>query len=846
MFTRSVSAQVQVTTFAGSPAGLSGSDDGVGLDASFEAPQGLTFGPNGMLFVTEQGNHTIRRIAPDGTVTTVAGTAGLTGSDLGIGADARFNIPVGIVYRQADNVLYVADAGNSRIRDVFISTNGQSFTADTRTGQAGTGYTNGAVDVARFRNPIGLALSPNGNTLYISDWNNHVIRSLTLPATPTNGQVALHAGQAPIGINPAGGFANGPVNFARFNNPVGLAVDAQGNLYVADEGNHCIRRIAPSPIPGLPAQVTTYAVLGTVAGTANGNATTQARFNTPTGLAFDADGNLYVADQGNHAIRRIDRNTLQVTTVAGLTGTSGLAEGTGAVARFNQPSDLRFDACGNLYVSDRGNNRISKISFFPQIQLSVNGGTASGFVCGTGTVPVSFTATDPGNGYEVQWSVDGTNWGNAGLTSPTYQLEASLEGTEKVVYARVRNTATGCAGDAVFTFTTVVTPPAAPVFPSTTVCAASGSTVSFAGNLGGAARTLQVSETNTPTSVWNDVTDMDPITGNPVFSVILTVATATRYARVLELATGCTSSVVTLTANAAPAAPTFAAGGTSVSICGTGDVSFIASHPGAGYEVQWSTDNTTFGDAGTTSPAYAVAAVASITRYARVRNTTTGCVSSSVTLTGTANAQPAAPTFASTTVSRTGSGDISFTSGSLGTNEEVQWSENGTSGWAANGTSLSSPAYAVAAGATITRYARRFNTSTQCFSASVTLTGTATAAPGQLMGGTIGSSQTLCVGSDPAAFGSTTAASGGTGTLSYQWQSSTAENFSANVTSIAGATAATYDLAVQNTAGTTYYRRRVTDANQAEAFSNVINVVVNALPAAPVLAVQARIGAGNV
>ncbi|MFN8922105.1 MAG: T9SS type A sorting domain-containing protein, partial [Sphingobacteriia bacterium] len=197
-----------------------------------------------------------------------------------------------------------------------------------------------------------------------------------------------------------------------------------------------------------------------------------------------------------------------------------------------------------------------------------------------------------------------------------------------------------------------------------------------------------------------------------------------------------------------------------------------------------------------------------------------------------------------TTVTITGAGNISFTSTSAAVQGvEIQWSENGTSGWAANGSSLSSPSYLVAAGTSITRYARRFNTSTQCFSPSVTLTGTATAANG-LTGGMIGSSQTICAGSDPAAFSSSTAASGGTGMLSYQWQSSA--NMNGPFSAIMGTNSTTYDLPMQNMAGTTYYRRRVTDANQAEAFSNVINVVVNALPTTPVLAVQARIGAGNV
>lgn len=205
------------------------------------------------------------------------------------------------------------------------------------------GYVDGPRLDARFRNPTGLARDAAGN-LFVADTGNHVIRRIS-----TSGQVTTLAGAAG-----QSGSANGTGNAARFSYPWGLAVDAAGNVYVGDSGNHVIRRITPAGV------VTTFAGEVGVAGSNDGTGTA-ARFASPSGLAFDSAGNLYVGDYANSTVRRITPAGV-VTTFAGSPGVFGYADGTGAAARFNYPDGLAFDAAGNLHVADSNNDIIRRVT----------------------------------------------------------------------------------------------------------------------------------------------------------------------------------------------------------------------------------------------------------------------------------------------------------------------------------------------------------------------------------------------------------------------------------------------------------------------------------------------------
>jgi streptogramin lyase len=247
---------------------------------------------------------------------------------------SSFNKAFGVAADSSGNV-YVADAGNNIIR--LISPSG---TVSTFAGTGIAGSTNG-LDTATFNSPMGVAVDNAGN-VYVADYENDLIRKIT-PA----GLVSTIAGKT--GTT---GLVDGADTTVRFNLPESLAVDANGNIYVADNGNNAIRKITPAGV------VSTLAGNG-AAGNANGTGKS-ATFNSPFGIAVDLAGNVYVADSGNNLIRKITAAGV-VSTFAG-NGTKGAGNGTGTASSFNTPTGLAVDAAGNIYVSDENNNIIRKIT----------------------------------------------------------------------------------------------------------------------------------------------------------------------------------------------------------------------------------------------------------------------------------------------------------------------------------------------------------------------------------------------------------------------------------------------------------------------------------------------------
>lgn len=349
-----------VSTLVGTP-GLSGGADGSGTTARFYRPYGIAVDAAGSLVVVDTGNHTIRKVVPPNTVSTLAGPGGSFGSSDGTGTGARFYYPQGATFDRTGN-LYVTDAYNTTIRKV---TPGGSVT--TVAGAPGTfNYLDGLAANARFVYPNGIACTSTG-TLYISDSVFHTIRALT-----PSGEVRTVAGVA--GITP--GSNDGTGLLARFNQPWGIAVDHDDNLYIADTGNHTIRKLTPAGV------VSTVAGLATVRGSADG-ASSAARFSAPLGVAVDAAGVVYVADTSNHTIRKIAADGT-VSTVAGTAGTRGSQDGPAATALFSGPATLAFDSAGNLYIGDSNNYTIRKLT--PDGIVSTIGGLAgqSGSALGAG------------------------------------------------------------------------------------------------------------------------------------------------------------------------------------------------------------------------------------------------------------------------------------------------------------------------------------------------------------------------------------------------------------------------------------------------------------------------------
>jgi len=312
-----------VSTLAGN--GVLGYVNGAGASAEFKQPTGVAVDGQGNLYVVDTYNSVIRKITAAGVVSTLAGntTAGYVD---GAASSAEFNEPFGGIAVDGQGNVYVTDTYNNRIRMItssgVVSTLAPSYTA-------------------AFYNPAGAALDGQGN-LYIGDAGNNRIRVIS-----TTGQVTTMAG------NGTAGFADGigPVA-AEFNNPYGVIVDPQGNVYVADATNNRIRKITPSLV------VSTLAGNGT-AGFADG-AAASAEFNTPVGLGLDSLGNLYVSDYSNNRIRKITPSGV-VSTLAG-NGTVGFADGPAASAEFRFPYGIAVDPHGDVYVADYFNNLVRKIT----------------------------------------------------------------------------------------------------------------------------------------------------------------------------------------------------------------------------------------------------------------------------------------------------------------------------------------------------------------------------------------------------------------------------------------------------------------------------------------------------
>ena len=431
---RKITPDGVVTTFAGT-AGQSGSDDGTGSAARFFAPNSIALDSAGNMFVADTGNDTIRKITPAGVVTTFAGTAGQFGSTNGTGSAARFNEPVATAVDSAGTV-YVAENLNHMVRRITpagvvsnfagsagfagtvdgtgsaarfeypraltVDAAGNVYVADSEnstirritparvvTTFAGTADNSGFVDAtgpaAKFHRPRGVAMSPAGD-LYVMEYNNQALRKIT-----SAGAVTTIAG-GPREYGPEDGTGTS----ARFDNPGGAVVAPDGTVFVADTYNHTIRKVTREGV------VTTLAGDPGVSGSVNGTGN-QARFASPVGIVITADGTLVVSDSGGDTIRRVTQAGV-VTTWAGLANSEGSLDGSGSSARFYRPMGMEMDSSGNIYVADKNNFTIRKITPAGAISTLAGSPRTSGSSDGAGSAArfydVNDVAVDPaGNIY---------------------------------------------------------------------------------------------------------------------------------------------------------------------------------------------------------------------------------------------------------------------------------------------------------------------------------------------------------------------------------------------------------------------------------------------------------------
>jgi len=391
LLTLPLPAQDSVRTLAGLPETL-GSADGTNTTARFNDPAGIAITADGTVLVADNQNHAIRRIGTNGVVTTLAGLPGTPGSADGSGSSARFDSPTGIALGP-HGALYVCDTGNHTIRRV--TTNGVVTTLAGAAGNAD--YADGSAANARFNQPLGLAVAPDG-TVFVADSGSHLIRVLA-----TNGTVSVLAG------NPETfGSADGTGTNAFFNSPVGLALAPDGSLFVSDANNFTLRKVTPAGV------VTTIAGAAGQDGSADGPALS-ARFGKPAELALAPNGTLYVADAAHHTIRRLTPDG-RVSTIAGLVGADGAADGANGLARFFNPYGLAIAARGHLVVADTYNQTVRELLAPFTVGVAPSGNARV----------ISWEAII-GRSYQVQFKdgLSATAWQNLGNPATATALAAS-------------------------------------------------------------------------------------------------------------------------------------------------------------------------------------------------------------------------------------------------------------------------------------------------------------------------------------------------------------------------------------------------------------------------------------
>jgi hypothetical protein len=336
-------------------------------------------------------------------------------------------LPVGVQVDASGN-LYVSDAAGQTVRKIS-----SDFKISTLAGNAlSQGSTDGGAATAKFNEPNGLVLNTD-NSLLLADTSNAALRQIS----------AVGAVTTFAGTSGSKGSTDATGTAARFSAPVGLARDGSGNYYVADQTNHTIRKISASGV------VTTLAGTAGQSGSVDGTGAA-ARFNLPTGITCNAQGDLYVSDLGSHLIRKVTAAGV-VTTLAGQASVSGSSDGSGTAARFFKPAGLAIDSVGNVYVADMGNSTLRKISANGVVSTLAGLPTIDGLMDGAGSnawfaEPQGLTLDSVGNIYVA----DTTNAVLRKVTPEGLVTTLALAGTAPLISTQPVSLTIGNGGSAIF------------------------------------------------------------------------------------------------------------------------------------------------------------------------------------------------------------------------------------------------------------------------------------------------------------------------------------------------------------------------------------------------------------
>lgn len=347
-----------IITFAGTGYGATTGtgnytgDGGAADAATFYHPAGIASDGYSNLYIADQLNHVVRKINYTGTITTVAGsgTAGNSG-DLGNASLARLSDPTGVAVDGAENV-YIADYSSNVVRKVNSA---GVITTVAGTGAAGYSGDGGPAVAAKLNAPYSVALDAAGN-LYIADANNNVIRKVDASGVITT--IAGNGFGAGLGLGHGGNSGDGGIaTNAQLNFPRGVAVDNSGNVYIADAVNNVIREVNTSNI------ISTVAGNGRAGNSGDGGNAVAASLNAPAGVAVNSHGDIYISDQGNNVVRKVNSSGV-ISAFAGM-GTPGYSGdgGPAPLAQLNAPTSVAVDGSGFVYIADNGNNVIRLVAY---------------------------------------------------------------------------------------------------------------------------------------------------------------------------------------------------------------------------------------------------------------------------------------------------------------------------------------------------------------------------------------------------------------------------------------------------------------------------------------------------